>query len=69
MEREFTCLRACVRYSRFNQRLNEWENQNIWFDSEELRDLALVIDRLETSDSGSGPAAPVAAGPEPRFRG
>jgi hypothetical protein len=29
-----------VRYSRFNHRLNEFENQTIWFDSAELRDLA-----------------------------
>lgn len=69
VEREFTCLRACVRYSRFNQRLNEFENQTIWFDSAELRDLAQALDSLSASGAAAGSAAPVAACPEPRFRG
>ena len=69
VEREFTCLRACVRYSRFNHRLNEWENQNIWFDSEELRDLAQALDSLSASGAVNGSAAQVAACPEPRLRG
>ena len=69
VEREFTCLRACLRYGRFNQRLNEWENQTIWFDSDELRDLAQALDSLSVSGAVDGSAAPVAACPEPRFRG
>ena len=39
-------LRACVQCSRFNKLLGEWENQSIWCDPHELRDLAGALDQV-----------------------
>jgi len=45
-DREVERVRACVQYGRFNRVTKEWNNQSIWCDPEELRDLANVLDQL-----------------------
>lgn len=44
-------IRVCVRHSRLNRRTNEWKNQAIWCDPEDLRDLANAIDQLNNEPS------------------
>ncbi len=38
-EREVVSRRACIQYSRLNRLTQSWENQQIWCNPEELRDL------------------------------
>jgi hypothetical protein len=45
-DREVERMRACVQYGRFNRMTKEWNNQSIWCDPEELRDLANALDQL-----------------------
>ena len=45
-EREIERVRMCVQYSRYNHDTNAWDNQSIWCNPEELRDLANVMDKL-----------------------
>ena len=45
-ERVVKMARACVQYGRFNRGKQRWENQSIWCNPDELRDLANVLDQL-----------------------
>ena len=54
-ERVGVRIRACVEYGRYNRRKQQWENERIWCDPHELRDLAWVLDQLNTQ-GGSPPA-------------
>ena len=38
--------RACIQYSRFDYRSNQWKNQTIWIPVHEARDLARVVEQL-----------------------
>ena len=39
-------IRACVQYSKYNNKAGEWQRQQIWCSPEELRDIVDVIDKL-----------------------
>lgn len=53
-EREMDVERASIRYSRFNQQDQSWEETSIWCSIDELRDLVQALDRLNLADR-SGP--------------
>jgi hypothetical protein len=46
-EREYVTERICIQRGRFNGRTNRWENQRIWCNPIELRDLANAMDEFE----------------------
>lgn len=50
VEREVEQVRACVQYSRFNKLHQNWENQHIWCNPDELRNLAEVLDNMNRGD-------------------
>ena len=45
-EREHNALRACVQHGTFNKTTQTWENQSIWCNPDELRDLANALDQF-----------------------
>jgi len=51
-EREVEQIRACVQYSRFSKTRNEYDNQRIWCNPDELRNLVEVLDKLNDSIGG-----------------
>ena len=51
-EREVEQVRACVQYSRFSKSRNEYDNQRIWCNPDELRNLVEVLDQLNGDVGG-----------------
>ena len=47
--------RACVQHSRRNNQTGEWQNQHIWLNIDELRDLANALDQL--NEVGESPSS------------
>ena len=45
-ERVGQVLRVCVQYSRFSYVRRAWENQSIWFNADELRDLIGALEQF-----------------------
>ena len=45
-EREFISERICIQYSRLNRLSQSWENQQVWCNPDELRDLSQAIDKF-----------------------
>ena len=56
IEREVEMARACIRHGRFNRATQSWDNQTIWCNPDELRDLVNALDKL-SQDSGGENAA------------
>ncbi len=54
-EREVETVRACIQYGRRILGTDEWVNQSIWCDCDELRNLARVLDQLNNTDEPSKP--------------
>ena len=52
-DREVERVRACIQYGRFNRVTKEWDNQSIWCNPDELRDLANVLDQLNDVIGGN----------------
>ena len=46
VEREIEITRACIQYSKYNKTTNTWNNQTIWCNPDELRNLVQVLDEL-----------------------
>jgi len=46
VEREVEIARACIQYSQYNKSTNNWINQTIWCNPNELRTLVQVLDDL-----------------------
>ena len=49
-ERELVTRRACIQYSRLNHLKQAWENQQVWCNLEELRDLSRALDGIGQED-------------------
>lgn len=47
--------RACVQHSRKNYQTGEWQNQHIWLNIDELRDLTDALDQL--NEVGESPSS------------
>ena len=45
-EREVISRRACIQYSRLNKQSQVWDNQQVWCNLDELRDLVQALDEL-----------------------
>jgi len=56
-DREITQHTACVQHSRYDSETNEWRNQSIWCQPDELRDLVQALDRLNEDEVPAIPAA------------
>ena len=50
-EKIIQIVRACIQYSTRNKVTNEWNNQKIWCEPEDLRQLVQVLDNLNGNDS------------------
>ena len=46
-ERTIVLRRACVQYSRWNHYTHSWENQSIWCNWDELRDLVQALEDID----------------------
>ncbi len=46
IEREYQTVRACIQYSRINKATEQWENQSIWCNPEDLKSLAELLNQL-----------------------
>lgn len=51
-ERRYEVLRACVQYGRFNRATRKYENQQIWCNPDDLRDLVEALDNFGQDDRG-----------------
>ena len=49
-EREVVSERACIQYSRLNRQTMGWDNQQVWCNVDELRDLSQALDKLGQED-------------------
>ena len=49
-ERQFVARRGCIQYSRLNQLKQTWENQQVWCNLDELRDLSQALDGIGQED-------------------
>ncbi len=57
-EREQSGRTSCVQFSKRNYRTREWENQSIWCDPHELRDLVQALERLNDLEEGQNEVYP-----------
>lgn len=53
-ERETTVYRACIQHSRYHQKDQSWNNQTIWVNAEEIRDLRQLLDQLNNNPEITG---------------
>ncbi len=51
-EREYDIVRACVQYSRYNKVKREYDQQQIWCNPDELRNLVQALDELGNNNGG-----------------
>ena len=51
--KKFEYQRACIQHSRKGRDATEWQNQQIWMNADELRDLAEALDQLNTEGEKS----------------
>ena len=51
-EREQDVHRACIRYAKWNVQTSEWDENSIWCNVDELRDLFQALDQLNMTDIG-----------------
>jgi hypothetical protein len=49
-DREQDIHRACIRYSQWNRRVQEWRESTIWCSIDDLRSLVQALDQLNDSD-------------------
>lgn len=54
VEREVEIVRACIQYSQYNKSTNNWTNQSIWCNPDELRVLVQVLDDLNGFNEEKG---------------
>ena len=47
LEKQVDVHRACIQYSTLNKATGQWKNQAIWCSVDDLRSLAMVIDKIE----------------------
>jgi hypothetical protein len=52
-ERKVETVRACIQHSRYKNTEGAWQNQNIWCNTDELRDLAQLLDQFNEEDEES----------------
>ena len=45
-EKQVISRRACIQYSRLNRQTQVWDNQQVWCNLDELRDLAQALDEV-----------------------
>ena len=61
--------RACIQHSRRDNRTGEWQNQQIWLNADELRDVANALDQMnEVGESPSSNAESTAQLPSQEKR-
>lgn len=53
VEREVETVRACIQYGRRIWSTDEWTNQCIWCDCDELRNLVRVLEQINNTDEPS----------------